>query len=150
MSRCLSCGELVAGGGQFLLKPQAGTFPLLPENEWVTMRLAALAGLEVPPSALLELSDGSLACLVSRFDGEADGHKLAMEDFCQISELGPARKYDGTSERCARLVARFASESLLCLLRLYRQTLFAWWVGNGDMHLKNLALLRGADGHRRL
>jgi serine/threonine-protein kinase HipA len=27
---------------------------------------------------------------------------------------------------------------------------FAWWTGNGDMHLKNFSLLTGEDGRQRL
>jgi len=96
----------------------------------------------VPPSALVELSDGTLALVVRRFDRIHDGGKLAMEDFCQLAELPPSGKYDGSAERRGKLVARFASEPLLDLLRLYRQFVFTWWVGNGDLHLKNLALLR--------
>ena len=69
-----------------------------------------------------------------------------MEDFCQLAELPPGAKYDASAEQCGRLVKRYASEPLVELLRLYRQLLFAWWVGNGDLHLKNLALLHGDDG----
>jgi serine/threonine-protein kinase HipA len=87
---------------------------------------------------------------VRRFDRGDEGRKLAMEDFCQLAELPPSGKYDGSAERCGRLVQRFASEPLVELLRLYRQFVFTWWVGNGDLHLKNLALLRGDDGRWRL
>ena len=138
--------QVAVAGGRYLLKPQAGTFPHLPENEWVTQRLAALAGIAVPPACLLALKDGSLAYVVARFDRTADGRKIAMEDFCQLAELPPAGKYDGSAERCARLVLRYASEPLIESRRLYRQLVFTWWVGNGDLHLKNLALLRGHDG----
>ena len=139
--------QVAIANGRFLLKPQAGTFPNLPENEWVTQRLAALAGIEVPPSALVELPDGSWAYVVRRFDRADDGSKSGMEDFCQLAELPPSGKYDGSAERCGKLIARYASEPLVDLLRLYRQFVFTWWVGNGDLHLKNLALLRDADGH---
>jgi serine/threonine-protein kinase HipA len=142
--------QLATTGGRYLLKPQAQTFPHLPENEWLTQRLAAMAGIEVPVAGLVPLRDGSLAYLVRRFDRSPDGRKLAMEDFCQLAELMPGQKYDSSAERCAALVRRYASEPLIELLRLYRQIVFAWWVGNGDLHLKNLALLRGADGRYRL
>jgi serine/threonine-protein kinase HipA len=142
--------QIAVAQGRYLLKPQAGTFPNLPENEWVTQRLAALAGIEVPAAALLELRDHTWAYVVRRFDRGDEGRKLAMEDFCQLAELPPSGKYDGSAERCGRLVQRFASEPLVELLRLYRQFVFTWWVGNGDLHLKNLALLRGDDGRWRL
>ncbi len=138
--------QVAAGGGHYLLKPQAGTFPHLPENEWLTQRLAAQVGLEISPCALVSLRDGSLAYVVRRFDRPVGGGKLAMEDFCQLAELPPGSKYDGTAERCGKLLRRHASEPLVELLKLFRQFVFNWWVGNGDLHLKNLALLRRPDG----
>lgn len=142
--------QIAAGPSRYLLKPQAATFPHLPENEWVTQRLAALAGIVVPPAALLRLRDDSFAYVVRRFDRRDDGRKRAMEDFCQLAGLQPAEKYSASTELCGRIVARFASEPLIEQLRLYRQVRFAWWVGNGDLHLKNLALLREDDGLWRL
>jgi serine/threonine-protein kinase HipA len=141
--------QVAVAEGRFILKPQSGTFPHLPENEWLTQHLARIAGISVPVAALLQLPDDSWAYLVPRFDREA-GRKLAMEDFCQLAELGPGAKYEGSAERCAHLVRRYATEPLVDLLRLYRQLVFTWWVGNGDLHLKNLALLRGQDGIWRL
>src|SRR5262245_47799500 len=58
--------QVAAEGGRFILKPQAHTFPSLPENEHVTMRIAARAGIEIPPCALVELKDGTRAYLVKR------------------------------------------------------------------------------------
>jgi serine/threonine-protein kinase HipA len=142
--------RVAMGPSEFLLKPQASTFPHLPENEWVTQRLASLIGLEVPPSALVELKDGTWAYVVRRFDRMPDGTKIGMEDFCQLAELPPSGKYDASAERCAKLVQRYVSEPLVDLLRLYRQLVFTWWVGNGDLHLKNLALLRSDEGLWRL
>ncbi|RKY18199.1 MAG: hypothetical protein DRQ55_14005 [Planctomycetota bacterium] len=138
--------QIAVGQSCHLLKPQADTFPHLPENEWVTQRLAALAGLSVPPAALVELSGGTWAYVVRRFDRLDDGTKFGMEDFCQLSQLPPGGKYDGSAESCARHLRRYASEPLVELLRLYRQFVFTWWVGNGDLHLKNLALLCDTQG----
>jgi serine/threonine-protein kinase HipA len=135
--------------GHFILKPQAQVFPSLPENEHVTMCIGAAAGLQAPPNGLVRLPDGSLAYLTRRFDRTAEGTKLLQEDFCQLGELAPKQKYEGSAELCARLVRRYASEPLVAALALFRQTVFSWWTGNGDMHLKNLSLLRGADGLHR-
>lgn len=141
--------SLAIEGGLYILKPQASAFEELPEIEWVTQRLAACAGIEVPPAGLVALADGTRAYVVRRFDRDPGG-KLAMEDFCQLAELPPAAKYDGSAELCGRIVDRYASQPLVELLRLFRQLVFNWWVGNGDLHLKNLALLRGPDGLHRL
>jgi serine/threonine-protein kinase HipA len=104
------------------------------------MRIAALVGLAVPPCGLVQLDDGSWAYVVVRFD-RTPAAKLPMEDFCQLAEKAPKEKYDGSAELCFRLIAKYASEPGIESLKLLRQFMFAWWTGNGDMHLKNLALL---------
>lgn len=144
---------LEAGAGHFILKPQTSTFPQLPENEHVTMLLAQLAGIEVPPCGTILLSDGSRAYITRRFDRSLAGgvvRKLRQEDFCQLAELPPKDKYRGSVELLFRIVARYASEPGIEALRLYRLVLFQWWTGNGDAHLKNFALLCGEDGIQRL
>ena len=52
--------QVAADGGRYILKPQTDTFPALPENEHVTTCLAKLVEIEVPPSGLVALTDGSL------------------------------------------------------------------------------------------
>lgn len=47
-------------------------------------------------------------------------------------------------------IHRYASEPIVEALKLFRRVALTWWTGNGDMHLKNFALLRGADGLYRL
>jgi serine/threonine-protein kinase HipA len=142
--------EVAPTGSRFILKPPPQTFPAVPENELVTMRLAELAGIEIPPCALVPLADGALAFLVRRFDRSDAGRKFRMEDFCQLSEKPSKDRYAGSAEQCARVVARFASEPLIEQVQLFRRFLFSWWVANGDLHLKNLSLLTGEDGRHRL
>jgi serine/threonine-protein kinase HipA len=142
--------RVATDGGRFILKPQAQTFPHLPENEHVTMRMAARVGIAIPPCGLLSLKDGSLAYIARRFDRANDGKKFLQEDFCQLAEKSPKDKYDGSAELCARIVQRFASAPGVDAAKLFRLMVFTWWTGNGDMHLKNFSLLRGEDGNYRL
>jgi serine/threonine-protein kinase HipA len=142
--------RVAAEGGHFILKPEAQTFPYLPENEHVTMRLAEAVGIEIPPCALVELKDGSRAYIVRRFDRTTDGKKLLQEDFCQLAVRSPKDKYTGSAELCVKLLLRHASAPVVEAQRLFRLFVFVWWTGNGDMHLKNFSLLRHLDGHYRL
>jgi serine/threonine-protein kinase HipA len=142
--------QVAAEGGRFILKPQTDTYPALPENEHVTSRLAQLVEIEVAPFGMVALKDGSLAYIARRFDRLPDGSKLRQEDFCQLAEKSPKDKYDGSAELCVRLVRKYASESLIEILKLYRVLVFAWWTGNGDMHLKNFSLLADTQGIMRL
>jgi serine/threonine-protein kinase HipA len=138
------------GAARFILKPQTEVYPALPENEHVTTRLAQLVGIDVGRFGLVSLRDGSLAFIVRRFDRLDNGKKLRQEDFCQLSELSPKEKYDFSAERCVKLLRRFATEPLIEIQKLHRLLVFAWWSGNGDMHLKNLSLLVDEQGVIRL
>lgn len=142
--------RVVAEGGGYILKPQTGTYPAVPENEHVTTLMARRVGVETAASGLVQLTDGTLAYIARRFDRRPTGEKLHQEDFCQLAGEPPKNKYQGSAERCAKIVRRFASEPLIELLKLYRLLLFAWWTGNGDMHLKNFSLLTAEDGVVRL
>lgn len=117
--------QVAADGGRYILKPQTETFPALPENEHVTTCLAKLVEIEVPPSGLVALSDGSLAFISKRFDRLPDGRKLRQEDFCQLAEQSPKDKYEASAELCVRLLRKYASEPLIEILKLYRLLLFA-------------------------
>lgn len=139
-----------AEGDGYILKPQTETYPFLPENEHVATQLARLVGIDVAPSGLVSLAEGSLAFVARRFDRLPDGQKLRQEDFCQLAEQSPKEKYDGSAELCVRLLRKYATEPLVEILKLYRLMLFIWWSGNGDMHLKNFSLLTGEDGLIRL
>lgn len=142
--------QVALADGRFLLKPQSSAYPSLPENEHLTTQLARLVGMEVADCALTPLRDGSPAFIVRRFDRRPDGRKVPQEDFCQLAGKSPKEKYDGTAELCADVVRRFSAEPMVELLKLFRQFVFAWWVGNGDLHLKNLSLTCDEGGRPRL
>ncbi len=142
--------KVATTGGQYILKPQAGTFPHLPENEHVTTKLAQLSGLEVAMGGLVPLKDESVAYLIRRFDRLPSGRKVRQEDFCQLAELSPKEKYHGSAELCARLVRKYCSEPLIEIRKLYQLLVFTWWSGNGDMHLKNFSILTDEQGIVRL
>jgi len=135
---------------RYILKPGEERFPHLPENEHLCLLLARQAGFEVPPHGLIRLVDESLALIVRRFDRTDEGRRLPLEDFCQLGEKLPREKYDGSAELCAKLVRRFSAAPLIDLRELFRVLLFSWWIGNGDLHLKNLSLLTRERGEPRL
>jgi serine/threonine-protein kinase HipA len=53
----------------------------LPENEDLTMRLAALVGIEVPLHGVIYGKDGKLTYFIKRFDRKGQKDKLHVEDF---------------------------------------------------------------------
>ncbi|ODT82540.1 MAG: phosphatidylinositol kinase [Pelagibacterium sp. SCN 64-44] len=133
-----------------ILKP-AGVagFEMLPIVEWLCLELGRAAGFEVPDAALIEMPDGMPpALVVERFDirrNPEDQRRLAMEDFCSILDLPASAKYDGTIERMARSLRPLSTDPAADLDILFRRAVFAWLIADGDMHLKNLAMLRTAE-----
>jgi serine/threonine-protein kinase HipA len=133
-----------------ILKP-AGTsgFDALPVIEWIAMELGRAAGLETPATALIPMPDMMPpALLVERFDireSNTDTRMLALEDMCSVLDLPPSAKYDGTMERIARAVRPLSTAPEEDLLLIVKRALFAWLIADGDMHLKNMALLKVAE-----
>jgi len=142
--------RVLAGGSHFILKPPSRTFVDLPQNEHLCMRLARALEIPAADTGLARLTGGDLALIIRRFDRTDEGAKLPMEDFCQLAPKAPARKYQGSIELCAKLLRRFSDAPPLDLRQLFRQVLFSWWVGNGDLHLKNLSLLSKKPNEPRL
>jgi len=142
--------EIVDQGGRYILKPQSDHFPSLPENEDVTMRLAATVGIEVPRHGLLYCRDGTLTYFIHRFDRRGTGRKIAVEDFAQLAGRTRDTKYDFSMERLVGVIDRYTTFPAVARLELFRRTLFSFVTGNEDMHLKNFSLIVDEDGTVRL
>ncbi len=123
----------------YILKPQSGDFSHLPEAEFATMKMAESIGIKTVPSALLFL-DNSYVYITKRVD-RINGQKLAMEDFCQLSERVTADKYKGSYEKCGRIINTLAKNTGLDMAEFYYRLLFCYITGNSDMHLKNFSLI---------
>lgn len=146
-------GTLSPSTGQpftHILKP-VGTsgFEMLPVIEWQALALGAAVGFDAPAMALVPMPDGMPpALLIERFDirGSGDDARLlALEDFCSVLGVPTEAKHDSKMERVARAVRPLSTASVDDLLLVLRRALFAWLIADGDMHLKNLALLKIAE-----
>ncbi|HET9623167.1 MAG TPA: HipA domain-containing protein [Kofleriaceae bacterium] len=161
--------ELVpTSDGRFIVKPEwssdlvsiqpsdlKGRRPLLrarkdlPQNEHLAMCLARLVGLDVAHCALLEQRDGALAYVVKRFDrSDDDGPHSSQLDFCQLLDLPQEQKYEHSALRCAEVITDFSTNPSADLVKLFKLLVFSYWIGNGDLHLKNLSLIDRGDGYR--
>ena len=133
-----------------ILKPAGtGGYDALPIIEWLDIALGKAAGFATPDTALVAMPDGMPpALIVERFDIREslnDSRMLALEDFCSVLELPTQDKYKGTMERVARAIRPLSTAPEEDLLIVLKRALFAWLIADGDMHLKNIALLKIAD-----
>lgn len=134
---------IVGFHGDFILKPPTSIFKELPENEDVTMHLAELVKIKTAKHGLIRLKSGELAYITKRFDRNK-GDKIAVEDFCQLSENLTEHKYRGSIEKIGKLVYTFTKNQGFEAQRLFELVLFCYLTGNADMHLKNFSLIENS------
>jgi serine/threonine-protein kinase HipA len=134
--------NVVDSGGDYIIKPQLFDYAEVPENEDLTMRLAAIIGLEVPLHGLMYSIDGSFAYFIRRFDRIGRGGKLPLEDFAQLTGNDRDTKYRSSMEQVAAVIERFCTFPAIEKTKLFKLTLFNFLIGNEDSHLKNYSLIR--------
>lgn len=133
--------EIVDRKGIYILKPQNLLYKELPQNEDMTMRLAAIAGLEVPFHGMMYSKDGSLIYFIRRFDRTPRGKKFAVEDFAQLAGLTRETKYDFSMEKLADIIERYCTFPELEKIKLFRLVIFNYLTGNEDAHVKNFSII---------
>ncbi len=136
--------------GGFIMKPQTEMYPQLPEVEDLTMHLAEVAKIDVVPHTLMRMVDDSLCYVTKRIDRTSKGEKIAMEDFCQLTERQTEYKYKSSYEAIGKAILRYSSVPKMDLTNFMEVLLFSWIVGNNDMHLKNFSLYEPKEGKPRL
>lgn len=124
--------------GQYILKPQNTNYQQMPENEHLSMKLAALFKIDVVPFNMIRLESGELCYITKRIDRKPDGSKIHMIDFLQILELED--KYKGTMELVGKTIGDLSVNTLLDKLRFFELTVFNYIIGNNDMHQKNFSM----------
>jgi len=116
-------------------------YPGLAANEFLCLKAARLAGLEVPAA---ELSDDGRILVVERFDLKPDGRYLAFEDGCAIAGRLSRDKYEGSYEQLAGSLARVLrgpDGTQTELAHFFRSLVLSVAVRNGDAHRKNFGVL---------
>jgi serine/threonine-protein kinase HipA len=137
-----------------ILKVPSAEHAGLVENEWATMELARRIGLPTAGVARVRFQEGSRyrgrSLLVERYDiperaalerGGSDTPLILQEDACSLLLLRREHKYKTSLERVASALveAGLSGEDMRRFLRL---VMFSWIVGNGDLHAKNVSILR--------
>lgn len=143
-------------GGSWIVKLPSAHYEAVPENEFTMMRLANRLGLSVPENYLLPVSEveglprgmrqSENLFAIKRFDRNAHGQRIHMEDFAQVFGLYPEQKYGKASyHNIAEVLLK--TSGLSAVQDFIRRITFMVSIGNGDMHLKNWTLLY-PDGRR--
>jgi len=133
--------EVVDRYGRYLLKPQHHLYPQMPENEDLTMRLAASIDLDVPLHGMIWSKDNSLTYFIKRFDRKGQKDKIPIEDFAQLSGLSRDTKYNYSMEKVVKLIEGYCTFPAIEKVKLFKLVLFCFVTGNEDMHLKNFSII---------
>jgi serine/threonine-protein kinase HipA len=104
--------------GEYILKPQQGMYPGLPETEDLTMHIASEFKINVCRHTLLEATDGHIVYIAKRFDRN-EKQKIHVEDFCQLSGFLTENKYKGSYEKARKLISTYCINSGLDTLNYF-------------------------------
>lgn len=136
----------------YILKPQSEKYPFLPEAEHLTMLMAKKVGISTVPHGLINFKN-TYFYITKRIDRELNKDeikKIAMEDFCQLSNKLTIDKYKGSYEKCAKIINEYSSNKLMNITNFFNIIVFSFITGNNDMHLKNFSLIEDKEHNYNL
>lgn len=142
--------------GDWIIKPPSTQHAHVPLNEFTGMKLAELAGVDIPEIRLVELGQldnlppinlpqEQQAFAIKRFDRalhQGVVERVHMEDFAQVLVQYPHDKYQGGNyAQLARILYRYSGDGAADVQQFARRLLVNILLANGDAHLKNWSLL---------
>ena len=149
--KLLSSGEfeIVSIGGEFIIKPSPESYPHAAENEHCSMVLSRTFGIETAQAGLVQFTDGEFVYITRRYDRDGD-KKHHQEDLLQGFNLPSKDKYSKSYEEALELAYRMSGGKLSVVRDLFSRILFSYVIGNDDMHLKNMSLIRNYESKSHL
>ncbi len=146
----------------FILKPSPTEFPYLAENEHATMLVMKALGFDLPPFGLVrfreEDEDSERAFIIRRYDrlkaGEEAIHQEQLDAAMSVSEKYGKIKDDGEGyisyEQACKFLISHVNSSLSFKRELFNRVLTAYFLGNNDLHLRNIGILLPEKGAAQL
>lgn len=138
--------------GDWIVKTPSTKHANVPLNEYTAMRLAELAGIDIPDIRLVEieklgalppinLPNEQFAFAIRRFDRH-NSQRIHMEDFAQILVKYPHEKYDSANaEQIGKVLYQYTGDPLANVQQFARRLLVNILLANGDAHLKNWSVI---------
>ncbi len=147
---------ICSSGGDYILKPSPQAFPQAAENEHLCMQIARTLKFEIPPVALLRFTDDIPVFAIKRFDRSYTASsnnkqtKIHQEDLMQAMGLAKETsnsKYEYSYQQILLDLISIA-KGLHLSAEFFKRLVFAYLIGNDDLHLKNISLLYTNKGIR--
>lgn len=133
-----------AMGGNYYLKPQSETYPEVPQNEHLSMQIAEVFRINVVASSLIKMQSGELSFISQRIDRTSKGKKIHMLNMFQILEAYD--KHKSSAEKVGKALGEYSENPLLDKLFFFEICVFYFLIGNNDMHLKNISMIKSNSG----
>lgn len=133
------------GIGPYIVKPSPHEFPELAINEYIIMQLCDKVGLNVADHYLVPFSCGEMAYVTSRFDIDRTGRHIGfIEDMASAMDVSPGNKSSValSYERMLKTAYESCGKHMQVIKDGFLHVLMAYIVGNNDLHLKNMSLIR--------
>ena len=139
--------------GSFILKLPSTRHPDLVANEAAGYQLCAALGLDCAEAQVISRADADLPeplpfdeiLAVRRFDRNANGQRVHMEEFAQVLQVEPKRKYGRglmvDYPQMLRVLDRLSSRPAQDVQEFVKRFVAFILMGNVDAHLKNWALI---------
>ena len=139
--------------GSFILKLPSTRHPDLVANEAAGYQLCAALGLDCAEAQVISRADADLPeqlpfdeiLAVRRFDRNANGQRIHMEEFAQVLQVEPKRKYGQglmtDYPNMLRVLDRLSSRPAQDVQEFVKRFVAFILMGNVDAHLKNWALI---------
>jgi serine/threonine-protein kinase HipA len=144
-------------GGHWIAKLPDRGLPGVPANEFSILSWAKEVGIQLPEFKLVEIADidglpselqftERQALVIRRFDRGDDGARIHQEDFAQVLNVRPGKKYEKYGyATLAKVIHTVCGEA--DYYEFVRRLVFVVLSGNADAHLKNWSLVY-PDGRR--
>ena len=147
--------RLLRSKSEYILKLEPKEYSCLVANEFFFMNLARECGLEVPEVKVVFDKNSNPGLLVERFDRSFDKKnkqvkKIHQEDVCQLLNVYPSEKYRISMREVAEVLEEVTSTPIIEISKLIRLYLFSYFIGNGDLHAKNISILKYYDTDRTI
>ena len=116
--------------------------------EFYSMSMARAAGVHCEDFAVADVPGIGISFIAERFDIPLEGSSelLMLEDSCAATSRISQDKYAADMLEVADLVLRTSTNINDDARMLLRQTVASWCLGNSDMHLKNISMIKTSSG----
>ncbi|HHF2118272.1 TPA: type II toxin-antitoxin system HipA family toxin, partial [Haemophilus influenzae] len=147
--------------GNYILKPSPEEYPFLAENEHATMHIMKELGFDVPENGLVsfagEQNHKEFAFVIKRFDRDEQQKPMHQEQLDgamnirdKYGKIGADNEQYVSYEQIAKFILQHTENHLAQQREIFRRIIYAYLLGNNDLHLRNFSFIYPKNSHPKL